>query len=77
VLLVNLLAALNFANVFLNKKNVWKIKETLKNFKKHDQNKKGKKFFLHLWNIPRQPKLFGRWQQRCDLSLSVLQPVVL
>ena len=29
VLLVNLLAALNFANVFLNK-NVWKIKKTLK-----------------------------------------------
>ena len=28
VLLVNLLAALNFANVFLeNKKNVWKIKK--------------------------------------------------
>jgi len=30
VLLVNLLAALNFANVFKNKKNVWKIKRTLK-----------------------------------------------
>jgi len=29
VLLVNLLAALNFANVFKNK-NVWKIKKTLK-----------------------------------------------
>jgi len=29
VLLVNPLAALNFANVFLNKK-VWKIKKTLK-----------------------------------------------
>jgi len=29
VLLVNLLAALNFANVFLIK-NVWKIKKTLK-----------------------------------------------
>ena len=30
-LLVNLLAALNFANVFLkNKKNVWKIKKTFK-----------------------------------------------
>ena len=25
VLLVNLLAAMNFANVFKNKKNVWKI----------------------------------------------------
>jgi len=30
VLLVNLLAALNFANVFLKIKNVWKIKKTLK-----------------------------------------------
>jgi len=31
VLLVNLLAAVNFANVLLkNKKNVWKIKKTLK-----------------------------------------------
>jgi len=29
VLLVNLLAALNFENVFFNKK-VWKIKKTLK-----------------------------------------------
>ena len=48
VLLVNLLAALNFANVFKNK-NVWKIKKTLKR-KKRDQNKKNvKKCFLHLW----------------------------
>jgi len=30
VFLVNLLAALNFANVFKNTKNVWKIKKTLK-----------------------------------------------
>jgi len=30
VLLVNLLAALKFANVFLKNKNVWKIKKTLK-----------------------------------------------
>jgi len=31
VLLVNLLAALNFVNVFLKiKKNVWKIKKALK-----------------------------------------------
>jgi len=38
VLLVNLLAALNFANVFKkNFKNVWKIK---KKRKKRDQNKK-------------------------------------
>jgi len=34
VLLVNLLAALNFANIFLKLKNIWKIK---------------KKRFLHLW----------------------------
>jgi len=48
VLLVNLLAALNFANVFKNK-NVWKIKN-VKNVKKRDQNKKNvKKCFLHLW----------------------------
>jgi len=41
--LVNLLAVLNFANVFLNK-NVWKIK----NVKKHDQNKKRKKrYFIY------------------------------
>jgi len=30
VLLVNLLAALNFANVFLKIKNVWKIKKNIK-----------------------------------------------
>jgi len=30
VLLVNLLAALNFANVLTQIKNVWKIKKTLK-----------------------------------------------
>jgi len=39
VLLVNLLAALNFVNVFKNKKNVWKINKA-KNVKKRDQNKK-------------------------------------
>jgi len=38
VLLVNLPAALNFANVFKNKKNGWKIKKTLKKRKKRDQN---------------------------------------
>jgi len=32
VLLVNLLAALTFAKVFKNKKNVWKIKKTLKTY---------------------------------------------
>ena len=33
-----------------------------------------------LWskgNIRRKPRLFGRWQQRCGLSLSVLQQLVL
>jgi len=30
VLVVNLLATLNFANVFLNKENVWKIKNMTK-----------------------------------------------
>ena len=39
VLLVNLLAALTFAKVFKNKKNVWKIKN-VKNVQKR---------FLHLW----------------------------
>ena len=37
VLLVNLLATLNFANVFFkNKKNVWKIKKTFKIVKKRE-----------------------------------------
>jgi len=39
VLLVNLLAALNFANVFKNKKRL-ENKKTLKNVKKRDKNKK-------------------------------------
>ena len=39
VLLANLFAALNFANVFLNKKRL-ENKKTLKNIKKRDQNKK-------------------------------------
>jgi len=42
VLLVNLLAALNFAN-FFKIKNVWKIKKTLK---KRDQNEERKKTFF-------------------------------
>jgi len=46
VLLVNLLAALNFANVFLNKKNVWKIKKTLKNVTKILKNAK-KRFYIY------------------------------
>jgi len=45
VLLVNLIAALNFANVFKKIKNVWKIKKVFKNVKKRDQNKKTLKTF--------------------------------
>jgi len=41
---VNLLAALNFANVFKNK-NFWKIKKRYKR-KKRDQNKKNVKTFF-------------------------------
>jgi len=48
VLLVNLLAVLNFANVFLNKKRS-ENKKNVKKVKKRDQNKKTfKKLFLHL-----------------------------
>jgi len=39
VLLVNLLAALNFANVFFKNKSVWKLKN-VKNVTKRDENKK-------------------------------------
>jgi len=35
--------------IFVFLENVGKIK-TLKNAKKRDTNKKGKKTFLHLWN---------------------------
>jgi len=42
VFLVNLLAALNFANVFLNKKTFGKYE----NVTKRDQNKKRKKTFF-------------------------------
>jgi len=45
VLLVNLLAVLNFANVFLNKKRL-ENKKTLKRLKKRDQNKKRLKNFF-------------------------------
>jgi len=43
VLLVNLLAALNFANVFLKIQIVWKIKKTLNNVKNVTKIKKVKK----------------------------------
>jgi len=46
VLLVNLLAALNFANVFLNKR--LENKKTLKNVKNVTKIKKNVKTFLHL-----------------------------
>ena len=47
--LLNLLAAMNFANVLLKIKNVWKIKN-VKNVKKRDQNKKyiKKRFFTSM-----------------------------
>jgi len=47
VLLVNLLAALNFASVFFKIKNVWKIK-TVKNVKNVTKIKNVKNVFLHL-----------------------------
>jgi len=59
VLLVNVLAALNFANVFLNK-NAWKIKKNVNKRKKRDQHKKRKKRFFTsmrftafdiIWNV--------------------------
>jgi len=52
VLLVNLLAALNFANVFKNKKRL-ENKKTLKNVKKREQNKKNvkKRFYIYGWKL--------------------------
>jgi len=47
VLLVNLLAALNFANVFLKIKNVWKIK----NVKKRKNVTKIKKTFFCIYDL--------------------------
>jgi len=46
VLLINLIAALNFANVFLKMKNVWKIKKTLINVKNVTKIKKNVKTFF-------------------------------
>ena len=48
MLLVNQLAALNFANVFLKQKNVWEIKKNVLKSKKRDQNKKRKKRFTSM-----------------------------
>jgi len=50
VLLVNLLPALNFANVFKNKK-VWKIKKTLRNVKNVTKRKKCKKKFFYIYVV--------------------------
>jgi len=51
VLFINLLAALNFANVFKNEKRLENKKtlKNVKNVKKRNQNKKRKHRFLHLW----------------------------
>jgi len=51
VLLVKLLAALNYANIYKNKKNVWKIKKKFKNVKKRDQNKKTLKNVFHIYGM--------------------------
>jgi len=48
VLLVNLLATLNFANVFLKIIERLENKKNVKKRRKRDQNKKRKNVFLHL-----------------------------
>ena len=68
MLLVNLLPALNFANVFKNKK-VWKIKKTLRNVKNVTKRKKGKKVFLHLCS-QRHPDSLTDGQNRPEQTLS-------
>jgi len=35
-----------------------------------------KNIVLGIGNIQCEPKLFGRWQQQCGLSLSILQQLV-
>jgi len=49
VLLVNLLAALNFANVFLNKR--LENKKNVKNVKNVTKIKKGKNVFFYIYDI--------------------------
>jgi len=67
VLIVNLLAALNYANVFFKIKNVWKtrnVTKRLKNVEKRDQNKRKRKktFFLHLCrNVRSSAFLQSEW----------------
>jgi len=48
VLLANLLAALNFANFFLNKKNVWKIKNVKKRKNVTKIKKRKNRFFASM-----------------------------
>ena len=51
MLLVNLLAALNFANVFFKfKKTFGKLKKTFKKRKKRDQNKKNVKKVFYMYD---------------------------
>jgi len=52
MLLVNLLAALNFANFKKKNKKRLENKKSLKNVKRDQNKKKRKKVFLHLWAIP-------------------------
>jgi len=59
VFLVNLLAALNFANVFLNKKRL-ENKKNVKKRKKRDQNKKKRKRFFYIHGSYNPADLVGQ-----------------
>jgi len=59
VLLVNMLAALNFANVFLNKKRL-ENKKNVEKRKKRDQNKKNVKNVFTSMNKIVQPSVDGK-----------------
>jgi len=63
VLLVNLLAALNFAHVFLfkSKKNVWKIRKRLKKVKNVTKIKKRKKSFFYIYGFRFSCGVRGLW----------------
>jgi len=63
VLLVNLLAALNFANVFKNKKRS-EYKKTLKNIKNVTKIKKRKKTFFTSMAPPTPPPSIVRYTHR-------------
>ena len=58
VLLVNLLAALNFANVFLNKKRLEKNVKNVKNVTKIVFKKPKKRFYIYVC-------LYVWWAHRC------------